>query len=106
MQVQLSGHQIDVTPALRDHVQSKLDVLTRHFDHITSLKVVLSVEKLEHRAEGTLAASGCLLHAEAADSDMYASIDTMVNKLDVQLRKHKEKLTDHHREEAREARLG
>lgn len=106
MQVQLSGHQIDVTPALRDHVQSKLDRLTRHFENITSLTVVLSVEKLQHKAEGTLNAAGCSLHAEAADADMYTSIDTMMGKLDAQLRKHKEKLTDHHRDEAREARFG
>lgn len=106
MQVQLSGHQIDVTPALRNHVQSKLDRLNRHFDNITSLNVVLSVEKLRHHAEGTLAAAGRTLHAEAADADMYTSIDTMMGKLDAQLRKHKEKLTDHHRDEARDARFG
>ena len=106
MQVQISGHQIDITPALRDHVQSKLDRLTRHFDNITSLTVVLAVDKLEQRAEATLAAAGCTLHAEAADADMYASIDVMMDKLDAQLRKHKEKLTDHHRDEGRESRYG
>lgn len=106
MQVQLSGHQIEVTPALRDHVQSKLDRLSRHFDNITSLNVVLSVEKLQQRAEGTLNAAGCSLHAEAIDGDMYASIDLLMDKLDAQLRKHKEKLTDHHRAEARIAREG
>ncbi|NII11519.1 ribosome-associated translation inhibitor RaiA [Oleiagrimonas sp. C23AA] len=106
MQLQVSGHQIDVTPALRDHVQSKLDRLTRHFDNITSLTVVLSVDKLKHCAEGTMAVAGSTLHAEAAGADMYASIDAMIAKLDAQLRKHKEKITDHHRSEAREARLG
>lgn len=104
MQVQISGQQIDITPSLRDYVQSKLDRLTRHFDNITSLSVVLSVEKLQQRAEATLAAAGRTLHAEAADADMYASIDVMMDKLDAQLRKHKEKLTDHHRAEVREAR--
>ena len=106
MQVQISGHQIDITPALREHVQSKLDPLTRHFDNIISVNVVLCVEKLEQRAEATLAAAGGTLHAQASDTDMYASIDAMMDKLDAQLRKHKEKLTDHHREHARESRYG
>lgn len=106
MQVQLSGHQIEITQGLRDHVQSKLDRLTRHFDNLTSLNVVLSVEKLEQRAEGTLTGAGCNLHAEAADGDMYASIDIMLDKLVAQLRKHKEKITDHHSREVREIRYG
>lgn len=106
MQVQLSGHQIEITQALRDHVQSKLDRLTRTFDNLTSLNVVLSVEKLEQRAEGTLTGAGCTLHAEAADGDMYASIDIMLDKLVAQLRKHKEKVTDHHPREGREIRYG
>jgi len=105
MQVQLSGHQIEVTQALRDHLHAKLDRLTRHFDNITSLNVVLSVEKLEHRAEGTLnAAGGASVHAEASDADMYASIDLLIDKLVAQLRKHKEKLTDHRRSEVRQQR--
>lgn len=106
MQVQLSGHQIEITQALRDHVQSKLDRLTRHFENLTSLNVVLSVEKLEQRAEGTLAGAGCNLHAVAADGDMYASIDIMLDKLVAQLRKHKEKLSDKHPRETREIRYG
>ena len=106
MQIQLSGHQIEITQALRDHVQSKLDRLTRHFDNLTALNVVLSVEKLEHRAEGTLTGAGCNLHAEAADGDMYASIDILLDKLVAQLRKHKEKVTDHHPREAHDIRYG
>jgi putative sigma-54 modulation protein len=104
MQVQLSGQQIEVTQALRDHLHSKLDRLTRHFDNITSLNVVLSVEKLEQRAEGTLNAAGTSVHAQAVDGDMYASIDQLVDKLVAQLRKHKEKITDHHRAEVRQQR--
>ncbi len=106
MQIQISGQQIEITQALRDHVQSKVDRLARHFDNLTSLAVVLSVEKLEHRAEGTLTGAGCALHAQAADGDMYASIDLLFDKLIVQLRKHKEKLTDHHPREAREIHYG
>lgn len=107
MQVQLSGQQIEVTPALRDHLHAKLDRLTRHFENITSLNVVLSVEKLQQRAEGTLnAAGGAKVHAQAIDADMYASIDMLMDKLVAQLRKHKEKLTNHHRAEARQLRAG
>jgi putative sigma-54 modulation protein len=106
MQIQISGQQIEITQALRDHVQSKVDRLARHFDNLTSLAVVLSVEKLEHRAEGTLTGAGCALHAQAADGDMYASIDLLFDKLIVQLRKHKEKLTDHHPRQAREIHYG
>jgi putative sigma-54 modulation protein len=106
MQVQLSGHQIEVTQALREHVQSKLDRLVRVYDNITSLAVVLGVEKLEHCAEGTLAVAGNTFHAEAADGDMYASIDILFDKLVAQLRKHKEKISDHHQREAREMNYG
>ncbi|MBU6403283.1 MAG: ribosome hibernation-promoting factor, HPF/YfiA family [Metallibacterium scheffleri] len=104
MQIQISGHQIEVTQALRDHVQNRLKKLDKYFDNVTSLAVVLSVEKLEQRAEATLAAAGRTLHAEASDGDMYASIDTLLDKLVAQLRKHKEKLTAHHRDEGRELR--
>ncbi len=106
MQVQISGHQIEITPALRDHVQSKLDRLARHFDNLTSLNVVLSVEKLSHLADGTLVGAGCTLHAQADDTDMYASIDLMFDKLVTQLRRHKEKLTDHHPREGRAVHYG
>ncbi len=106
MQVQISGHQIEITQALRDHVQSKLDRLERHFDNLTSLNVVLSVEKLDQLAEGTLVGSGCNLHAQACDTDMYNAIDQMFDKLVVQLRKYKEKLTDHHQREGRAMQYG
>jgi putative sigma-54 modulation protein len=106
MQIQVSGHQVEITPALRAYVESKLDRVGRHFDHLTSLNVVLTVEKLLHRAEGTLAGSGCVLHGVATEADMYSAIDVMFDKLDTQVRKHKEKLTDHRQAEAREARYG
>ncbi len=106
MLVQISGHQIEITQALRDHVQSKLDRLQRHFGNLTSLTVVLSVEKLDQLAEGTLVGAGCTLHAQACDTDMYTSIDLLFDKLVVQLRKHKEKLTDHHPREGRAMHYG
>ncbi|HEV7777822.1 MAG TPA: ribosome-associated translation inhibitor RaiA [Luteibacter sp.] len=106
MQVQLSGQHIEITPALREHVQSRLDRLERLYDNITSLAVVLSVEKLEQRADGTLAVAGNTFHAQAVDADMYTSIDILVEKLVVQLRKHKEKHCDHHAREGREINYG
>lgn len=104
MQFQLSGQQIEVTPALRDHAAAKLDRLTRLDDRITSLTVILSLDKLQQRADGTLNVPGATLHAEAADSDMYASIDTLFDKLVNQLRRHREKLSDKHQREVREVR--
>lgn len=106
MQVQISGQQIAITPALRSHVQSKIDRLARHFDNLTDLTVVLSVEKLEQRADGTLLGAGCNLHAQGSDLDMYASIDIMFDKLVGQLRRHKEKLTDHRAREGRALHYG
>jgi putative sigma-54 modulation protein len=105
MQIHVSGHQIDVTPALRDYVVSKLERIVRHFDHLHDVHVILSVEKLLHRAEATLsAARNKILHAEVDAADMYAAIDALVDKLDRQVRKHKEKITDHHRSDAQKLR--
>ena len=104
MQFQLSGQKIDVTQALRDHAQSKLDRLTRLDDRIVSLNVVLSVDKLQQRADGTLNVAGTSLHATAAKSDMYVSIDQMFDTLLTQLRRYREKLCDKHQREGREVR--
>jgi putative sigma-54 modulation protein len=95
MQLTLTGHHIDITPALRGYVEKKLDRILRHFDQVIDVHCVLSVEKLRHQAEATLAVGG-KLHADATDSDMYAAIDALTDKLDRLVKKHKEKLTDHH----------
>jgi len=100
MQLSLTGHHLDITPALRDYVESKVARLERHFDHVTDIHCVLSVEKLRHRAEAKINVSGGTLFADAVEEDMYAAIDGMVDKLDRQVKKHKEKLTDHHAREA------
>lgn len=100
MQLNLSGHHLDITPALRGYVSSKLVKLERHFDHVTNAHVVLSVEKLRQKAEATVHVPGGNLVADAVSDDMYASIDAMVDKLDRQIRKHKDKLTDHQRQES------
>lgn len=99
MQLNLTGHHVDITPALRSYVGEKLEKLERHFDHVTNVHVVLSVEKLRQKAEATLSITGNNLFADAEDEDMYAAIDALVDKLDRQIRKHKEKFTDHHRSE-------
>jgi putative sigma-54 modulation protein len=96
MQLTLTGHHIDVTPALRGYVEKKIDRVLRHFEQVIDVHCVLTVEKLEHKAEATLGVSGAVIHADAIDGDMYAAIDLLVDKLDRRLRKHKEKLSDHH----------
>jgi putative sigma-54 modulation protein len=106
MQITVSGHQVTVTSALNDYVTSKFDRIVRHFEHLHDVTVTLSVEKLLHKAEATLhCAAAKTIHADAQATDMYAAIDALVDKLDVQVKKHKEKLTNHHREDARQARL-
>lgn len=97
MQINLSGHHVDISPALREYVTSKLSKLERHFDHVTNAHVVLTVEKLVQKAEASIHISGGQLFADAAGQDMYAAIDALTDKLDRQIRRHKEKLTDHHR---------
>jgi putative sigma-54 modulation protein len=104
MQFQLSGQQIEVTPALRDHATAKLDRLTRLDDKLKSLTIVLSLDKLQQRADGTLSVVGATLHAEATEADMYASIDVLFDKLVAQLRKYREKVADKHQREARDER--
>ncbi len=97
MHITLSGHHVEVTPALRSYVTGKLERIERHFDQVTDIKVILSVEKQRQKAEATLNISGASLHADAVEADMYAAIDALADKLDRQIKRHKEKLTDHHR---------
>ena len=99
MHINLTGHHVELTPPLHDYVNNKMEKLERHFDHVTDIHVVLSVEKLRHKAEATLHVSGGTLFADAVQEDMYAAIDSLTDKLDRQVKKHKEKLTDHHRSE-------
>ncbi|MEJ2643406.1 MAG: ribosome-associated translation inhibitor RaiA [Gammaproteobacteria bacterium] len=99
MQLTVTGHHVDITPALRDYVTGKMERVERHFDNVTDIHVVLAVEKLRHQAQATVHTGGGNLHAEATEADMYAAIDSLVDKLDRQVKKHKEKTTDHHRSE-------
>ena len=97
MQINLTGHHLDITPALRSFVHEKFARLERHFDHITNIHVILTVEKDRQQAEATIHVNRGDLFAEVEHDDMYASIDRLADKLDRQLIKHKEKLTRHHK---------
>jgi ribosome hibernation promoting factor len=92
MNLNLTGNHLDITPAIRDYVVAKLDRITRHFDHVIDVQVVMSVAKLRHKIEANLHTRGKDIHVEAVELDMYAAIDALVDKLDRQVVKHKEKL--------------
>lgn len=97
MQLSITGHHVDVTEALRNYVTDKFRRLERHFDHVIDVHVILSVEKLIQKAESTVQVNGAKLFAEDQQSDLYAAIDGLIDKLDRQLIKHKEKLNTYNR---------
>lgn len=99
MNVSITGHHVDITEALRQYAASKMGRLERHFDHVTEIHVILSVEKLRQKAEATINLSGGTLYADAVDEDMYAALDLLTDKLDRQVIKHKEKLRNHHKKD-------
>jgi putative sigma-54 modulation protein len=96
MQLNLTGHQLEITPSLRTYVSEKFSRLSRHFDEMLDVHCVLKVEKLRHRAEAKLNVSGNTLFADSIEEDMYAAIDGLVDKLDRQIKKHKEKVQKKH----------
>ena len=95
MQLNLTGRHVEVTESLKDYVNTKFAKLERHFDHINNVHVILDVEKLVQKAEATLHVSGGELFASTKHEDMYAAIDSLVDKLDRQIIKHIEKMTRH-----------
>ena len=95
MNLTISGHHLDVTPAIRQHVEEKLVPIERHGDHITRIEVTLVVEKHLHKAEANLHVAGADLFASSESDDMYAAIDALADKLDRQVIKHKEKHRGH-----------
>jgi len=95
MQINLSGHHVEITDSLRDYVNAKFAKLERHFDHINNVYVVLNVEKLIHHAEATLHVNGGEVFASSEDNDMYAAIDSLIDKLDRQVLKYKGKISKH-----------
>ena len=97
MQINLSGHHVEITDSLRDYVDTKFTKLERHFDHINNVYVILNVEKLTQKAEAKVHLNGAEVFAESEHNDMYAAIDNLIDKLDRQVIKHKEKLKRHWR---------
>lgn len=95
MQINLTGHHVDITESLRDYVDTKFAKLERHFDHITNVHVILNVEKITQKAEATVHLSGAEVFATSEHEDMYAAIDGLIDKLDRQVVKHKEKIKRH-----------
>lgn len=95
MQINLTGHHIEVTDSLRDYVNEKLAKLERHFDKVSNTHVILTVENVRHKAEATVHMSGHDIFAESTEEDMYVAIDRLAEKLDRQVKKHKEKLKNH-----------
>ena len=95
MNLSISGHHLEVTPALRNYVTTKLERITRHFDQVIDVNAFLSVDKLQQKAEVTLHVRGKDIFAEAVEADLYAAIDTLIDKLDRQVIKYKSKRQDH-----------
>ncbi|MBC8514136.1 MAG: ribosome-associated translation inhibitor RaiA [Candidatus Thioglobus sp.] len=95
MQLNLSGHHLDITSSIRQHTNDKLTKIKHHFDNIINVNMILEVQKDLQKAEATIHVSGTDLFAKAESNDMYASIDKLINKLDSQIIKHKEKLHSH-----------
>jgi putative sigma-54 modulation protein len=100
MNLTISGHHLELTPAIREYVQTKLERITRHFDHVIDVAVILAVEKLpekekRQKAEINLRLPGNTIHCESIAEDLYAAIDTLIDKLDRQVLKYKAKVQDH-----------
>ncbi|WP_151670396.1 ribosome hibernation promoting factor [Nitrincola schmidtii] len=95
MQINITGHHVELTEAMTEYVNTKFERLERHFDNITNVQVTLSVEKQRHKAEADMHVAGGEIFAQAEQDDMYAAIDAMVDKLDRQVIKHKEKMKSH-----------
>jgi putative sigma-54 modulation protein len=95
MQINLTGHHVDITDSLRNYVDTKFEKLERHFDSINNVHVILNVEKLNQKAEATVHLNGGEVFANSEHTDMYAAIDGLIDKLDRQVIKHKEKLKRH-----------
>ena len=106
MQLNVTGHHVDITIALRKYVVNKLEKIERHFDNVSDVHCILTVEKLRHKAEATVSLNGGKIYADATEEDMYAAIDGLIDKLDRQVKKYKEKLADHHARDTNKRNFG
>lgn len=100
MNLQLTGHHLEITPAIREYATSKFSKIKRHFDNVIDVNIILSVEKLKQKAEATVHISGKDVFVECEDENLYAAIDALVDRLDRQVLKHKEKLSDRRHDES------
>ena len=100
MNLHMTGHHLEITPSIRDYVSSKMTRINRHFDHVIDVNMILSVEKLRQKIEANVHLSGKDIFAESENDDMYAAIDLLIDKLDRQIVKHKEKIKNKHIAEA------
>ncbi len=106
MQLSVTGHHVEVSAPLREYVVNKIEKIERHFDHVSDVHCILTVEKLRHKAEATVIVNGSRIYADATEEDMYAAIDGLVDKLDRQVKKHKEKMVDHHARDSDKRQYG
>jgi putative sigma-54 modulation protein len=106
MQLSVSGHHVEVTEPLKNYVASKVDKIARHFDLVSDVSCILTVEKLRHKAEATVKVNGGKIYADHTEEDMYAAIDGLADKLERRVRKYKEKLVDHHAKDAYKRNIG
>ena len=100
MNLNLTGHHVQITPAMRDYVATKLTRITHHFDHVIDVNVILSVEKLQQKVEASVHVRGRDIFCESTDPDMYAAIDSLIDKLDRTIIRHKEKNLEHRHNDA------
>ena len=96
MNLHLTGHHVEITPAIREYVTSKLARINRHFDHVIDVNVIMTVEKLDQKIEANVHLSGKDIHVQANNADMYAAIDGLIDKLDRQVLRHKERFHPRH----------
>ncbi|MDR2924610.1 MAG: ribosome-associated translation inhibitor RaiA [Azoarcus sp.] len=101
MNINIIGHHIEITDAIRAYTSEKIDRAVRHADNVTSVNVILSVDKLNQKAEATVHVRGKDIHVECVDADLYAAVDALADKLSRQMQKHKQKTTEHHHDSPR-----
>ncbi|MEE9342022.1 MAG: ribosome-associated translation inhibitor RaiA [Gammaproteobacteria bacterium] len=99
MQIDLTGHHVEITENMKEYINTKFARLERHFDNVTDVHAILSVEKQRHKAEATIMLSGGKIYADSTEESMYTAIDNLTDKLDRQIKKHKEKIKNHHQSE-------
>ena len=105
MQIEITGHHVEVTPLIDNYIKEKVTRLKRHFDQVLNIHIILEVQKHNHKAEASMNVSGNHIFADATGHDMYAAIDFLTDKLDRQILKHKEKIRSHHRNEGNQRNI-